>query len=122
NWDEVENSVRHHLVSRYLLEHYEPSKWVMDTLLLEPRDSETGKRPTPEKLLEMYRPLPPCDWGWILAHWSEGAGGGTPSALSATIAVPDEWRSTGATLELELTAPNAQKVRIAFPSGNMRWQ
>lgn len=127
SWDDVHNMVRHYQVSRYILDNYVPVAWVAEHLLLERAD--TGAKPLPGST---YSSLSPCEWGSILANWSEPyteLPASPPVKASLVdgkqrieVAVPSDLRGKGATLELFVDSAEEGRVAVQTPGGWIGWK
>ena len=119
-WDEIPNSVRHYLVSEYLLRNYTAGKWVAGFLILE-RKTLVKKAPRDPAIFTASHS---CDWGYVVENW------GTPDAsektagqpLSSSIPVPDEYRAGPAVLEIGIAKPAKDTLSIQTPSGKISWK
>jgi hypothetical protein len=126
-WDGVHNMVRHYQVSRHLLDNYVPVAWVAEHLLLERAD--TGAKQLPGSTWEA---LSPCEWGSILANWSTPYTEAPASPAvkvsqvkgqwRSEIAVPNQLRGKGATLELFVESADEGRVDVQTPGGWIGWK
>jgi hypothetical protein len=127
SWDDVHNMVRHYQVSRQVLDNYVPVAWVAEHLVMERSDLAKTHLPG-----STYRSLSPCEWGSILANWSEPYTTPPPGAAVRTtqasggwrteIDIPQNLRGRGATLDLFVDESQPGRVTIQTPGGGIGWK
>lgn len=119
-WDEISNFVRHQHISRFLLSHYEPQKWIADSLLAAKRP--LGAAAHPKAWQPFLKQLGHCHWGHVPGYLS-ALNTSPVKALLATEKADTDWKITlptslanqGGQLELQWKSARGGKVEILLP-------